>query len=291
MDVSGPVCNIVKRRRVFTRTPMASRRMSVAFSDTPPTIHHVPEQEDEEEDHLHFIRESTERTRLERLVHVAYPRKLSTFKQMVESWRQNETNVLFGNLGRQPYLLNYFLDLCFGYNESVKIQCQWKLPSGYQTNDDDEPLDFLILVEPYFGYSIQKPPHVKHLVVLTSHLDLYIPDPLNFHVLHLSRRLPLPQTMLRNCTVFKPPIFHLRPTFLEHVRAVLLDVTDSPSAHEAYLRILTGREICNTLPVQLELSERDRNIIRHSVLVTKKRIEERSHSSDLAANIYWLPFL
>lgn len=195
-----------------------------------------------------------------------YPKsQLERMHQLIASWRNRDISIVFGNLGRQPFLLHYYLDLCIGCEEKVKIFCDWDLSSEYQTANAHD-VDFLIHVEPHFGFTIHRQPTVKHLVVLTSHLSLcyWDSDYIEYDYLHLSdiRTTNLPDSRLENCTRFKPPIFHTQALEASLPRAVLLDVSRSRTAREAYLCLLTGREIVRDRPYNIEMDPHHSDIIR-----------------------------
>ncbi|GIX89625.1 uncharacterized protein CEXT_201401 [Caerostris extrusa] len=91
--------------------------------------------------------------------------------------RHHSISIIFGNLGRHPALLNYYLDYCFTSQETVGVLSAWPFKSPYRVDAVNavEPLDFLFILEPYFGYTVYKPAHVKHVIVLSSHLCLLSP--------------------------------------------------------------------------------------------------------------------
>lgn len=234
-----------------------------------------------------WIHESSKRKRMEELIFRNPRTELQNVKSMISTWRNHDINIVFGNLGRQPYLLNYYLDMCFGPEENIRITCRWKLPSHYQT--DAENLDFLFLVEPFFGYTIQKPSSVKHLIVLTSHLSLYYAKDPTFHFLHLSsnKNQHLPSCSLEEGKLFYPPIFHENFDIPVPRGAVLLDVTKSKSANEAYLRLLTGKEIIQKRPFKIVMNDRDRVILQTHLLITRRQAKKMWDIPWLE-NIYWI---
>lgn len=92
--------------------------------------------------------------------------------------KRRPVTVVFGNLGRLPHLLSYYLDLCFEPNEEIRVLSEfWEetnLDDSYE--DDGTYCDVLIMMEPKFGTKIYKPSYAKRLIVLTSHLILQIDD-------------------------------------------------------------------------------------------------------------------
>lgn len=224
-----------------------------------------------------FIRESHRRTALEKVI-LKHPKsQLDHVRNLISLWRSREISIVFGNLGRQPFLLNYYLDLCFSFEETVIVQCNWNLSLEYQTNKCQN-IDFLIHVEPYFGFTVHKDPTVKHLIILTSHINLcyWGKQEIDYYYLYFSNIniLKPPDTHLKDCTVFKPPIFHQQVQQNTLPRTVLLDVSDSKTAHEAYLRLLTGREMIHKRPFNLYLNPRDEIILKVNLHYHKKRVEQ-----------------
>lgn len=226
---------------------------------------------------LDFIRESHRRTALEKIIFKHPKSQLQHMRNLISFWRSRDISIVFGNLGRQPFLLNYYLDLCFSFEETVKLQCNWDLSLEYQSNKCKN-IDFLIIVEPYFGFTVHKYPTVKHLIILTSHMNLcyWGKEEIDYYYLHLSNinisRLPDPH--LKNYKVLKPPVFHkqVQPDALP--QSILLDVSDSKTAHEAYLRLLTGREMIHNNPFNLHLNPRDETILKINLHYHRKRIQE-----------------
>lgn len=238
---------------------------------------------------LESVRHSTHRSLLEKQVHHNPHNELERVKQIIAAWRTSSTFVVFGNLGRQPHLLNYFLDLCIRHDETVRVVCRWDIPIAYR---DRPPLDFLIVVEPHFGYTVHKPPDVQHLIVFSSHLYMNTPTCTKFYCLHLSsQKVPdPPQQHVPALKSFHPPLFHDTPIQL-HKHPVVLDLTPCSTAHEAYLRFLTGREICCQVPVQIAMNERDAAIIRDCAIRTKERFVFNFEDNPSLSKIYWDFFL
>lgn len=218
--------------------------------------------------------------------------ELEHMRNLVSSWRNNDVSVVFGNLGRQPALLSYYLDLCFSHNDNVIIQCRWNVSSEYQKKRVKNA-DFVIYLEPCFGFTIHKYPSVKHLIILTSHLNLDLSEinDIQFYQLHLSsdKIENLPDPTLTDYEVFVPPIFHDK-IYDELPDKILLDVTRSKSAHEAYMRLLTGREIIRRKPFKIQMKERDENYLKRCLSLSKLRIK-LLWSESWMDSIYWNGFV
>lgn len=226
---------------------------------------------------LDGVRASHTRTALEKIIFKHPKSQLQHVRNLISFWRTQNISIVFGNLGRQPFLLNYYLDLCFSFEETVKVQCKWNLSLEYQRNQHTN-VDFLFIVEPYFGFTVIKDPCVKHLIILTSHMNLcyWGKEEIDYYYLHLSTintsRQPDPH--LKHYKVLKPPIFHkqVQQDFLP--QPVLLDVSNCKTAHEAYLRLLTGREMIHNNPFNLHLNPRDESILKINLHYHRKRIQE-----------------
>lgn len=228
--------------------------MAVSFNDNI-VVHDIPLSEDRSMG-TDIIRESHRRTQIEKSVDIR------TVKALIESWRLYPVNFVLGNLGRQPTLLHYFIDMYFQVHELIKVD------APFETEYQDPYPDFLFIVEPYFGYSV--PPNAGgHVVVLCSHASLNLPKDTHFSYLHLV----FPKNEIIVQATVKPPINHL-----ETVKGNILDVTDATSAHEAYLRIWTGIEQCH--PDKILVKQRDRDILQMHVDKIKHVMKERDWTGD-----------
>lgn len=254
---------------------MGTVKKNVSFADDDaPNIIYEYERPQSPPTDAECVRESAERSSLEKSIIERPYTHLERMHSLIASWRTRDISVVFGNLGRQPFLLNYYLEICFGNEDRIKIVCESQLSSDYQTQDDTDA-DFLILVEPYFGFSIQKHPTVKHLVILTSHLSLHYwgTDTIEYDYLYLTdSAIPnLHDPHLQDCTPFKPPVFHLQVQKDVLPETVLLDVSGSKTAREAYLRVLTGRDIIQNKPFKIQMDERDQVIIKVALRITREK--------------------
>ncbi|GFT26023.1 uncharacterized protein NPIL_16961 [Nephila pilipes] len=142
-----------------------------------PTYYEIENTECAEKNYLNFLlQESMDRCRGEYASLQMNPKtQLSKALDLFNQCRTKDVTIVFGNLGRHPLILTYFLDYCFTAQESVGIVAHWSTHSPYQVKPPISSLDFLFFVEPYFGFGVQKPDNVKHLIVLTSHLSLSLP--------------------------------------------------------------------------------------------------------------------
>lgn len=222
------------------------------------------------------MRQSSHRRLVEGSVFRSPSTEIDRLRRVISSWREHDTSIVFGNLGRQPYLLDFYLDMCFSHREEVSVECRWKLQSPYQIESLEKEVDFLFLVEPNFGDAIRKPERAKRLVVLTSHLSLSASDhDKRYYSLHLTskRKYDPPRSDLREGTVFKPPIFHEQRIDSLPDEPVFLDVRGSKSANEAYLRLLTGKEMIGKRPYKILMDDRDREILKRILPETERKIK------------------
>lgn len=236
---------------------------------------------------LECCRKSTERSVCESYLLQKPETELEHVQSMIASWRYNKISIVFGNLGRQPFLLNYFLDLCFGYEETVKVNCDWTLETGYQTMENTDA-DFIFRVEPYFSYTALKQDSVKHLVVLTSHLNINAFGNVQYYKLHLSSKMieNFPVPTLDDPQIFEPPIFHSNRDSLKLKSNVLLDVSKSKTAHETYLKLLTGRELVDTRRFAVRVNPLVEQNLKSFVKLSKKRVKKLWNESWMDS-FYW----
>lgn len=258
---------------------MTSR--SVHFSDPVDTLVSIEETEYESEQPFSgFERDSCKRSCLETSIFHEPSSQLAQVRALIDSWRDRDLSVVLGNLGRQPFLLNYYLDLCFGSEEVVKIECDWKIFPDYQTTVSRD-IDFLIYVEPHFGFTLHRNANAKHTVILSSHLSLhYWGDEHHVHYYYLNlisvSNLQLPDPHLQNYKVFKPPIFHDQTYNHLPSDSLLLDISDSKCAREGYLRLLTGWEMIQHRAHDIQMPERYRKVLKSNVEVTLQRVQRLS---------------
>ncbi|GFS82730.1 uncharacterized protein TNCV_4416911 [Trichonephila clavipes] len=245
---------------------------SVRFN-LPPSFQRV---EPGEKDYLRdLLREGVDRLRGEFNSLQMHPKtQLSKAVQLFYQCRSKEVTVVYGNLGRLPLILTYFLDFCFSAQESVAVIANWEINSPYQVKHPISSVDFMILVEPYFGYVVQKPSYVKHLIVLTSHLSLSLAS-CQVKRLHVGASASdiCPITSSDPATLLHPPIFHDGKANQVPLKGLVqLDVTQSKSAHEAFLRMLTGHEMLRNRPYTLKISPRDEQRLKIHLRINRVRL-------------------
>lgn len=193
-----------------------------------------------------------------------------------EMCRAHKVTILFGNLGRNPLLVTYFLDLIFSHCETVGIQTPWPWKTPYRARK--EPLDYVFCVEPCFGFSISPVHHAKHLIVLTSHLSLRWPGRSYVAPLFVGepiRQLPSALETVKG-PLIRPPLYHSQDSVRTLPEQVVLDVSRARSAHEAYLRVLTGRELARrTTRYACQMTQRNVDMIRFHVDKIRREADAR----------------
>lgn len=260
--------------------------MSVRFSEKT-TVFWFPVDGDEGKPSCQLLQESNDRCRAEQhslsLVH-SPSTEFSRVRQTFETCRFHDITIIFGNLGRNPLMLTYFLDLIFSYRETIAIQTKWKWKTPYNNingNDITTDCDYLFCIEPYFGFCVLPIPNVKHLIVLTSHLSLKWPRQscvLPLYVGEPIRQLPTPRI---KDPLFRPPLYHQEKIQIFQDR-VVLDVTRSKTAHDAYLRMLTGREMARRIRYACKMTKRNADMIKFHLGKIKLEAETRNWKTSSA---------
>lgn len=217
--------------------------------------------------------------------------ELDHFQSLMHSLRRFPISILFGNLGRQPYLLLYSIDRYFHPDEKVRILSSWSIHSRYVVRKlDNQPIDFLFVVEPYFGYTVQKQPNVKHSIVLTSHLSVSVLDPsvqyFQFFLTSFGKYQTPSLEDSNDLETFAPNTFHDVDTLFSFRKTGVLMNVHSRSAHEAYLKILTGREILRDVPYKISISPKRQEIIQAHVHLSKVKANQL-WKADFTRQAFW----
>ncbi|GBO07460.1 hypothetical protein AVEN_202729-1 [Araneus ventricosus] len=181
--------------------------------------------------------DALDRLRCETILGFECKQYLKDIKSLFES--PSNLTVVFGNLGRHPYLLTYYLDMCVDYD--VSIQCRWDTHSPYQ---DDRTCNVIVRLEPDFDEIIEKLPSVRKLFVFTSHANFIVREKYKFIVLHVGS---MENPIVVNDTphyVFRPDVLHYRRLQLPpESSTVLVDISETHSKIECYLKILNAIEV------------------------------------------------
>ncbi|GFY55240.1 uncharacterized protein TNIN_321851 [Trichonephila inaurata madagascariensis] len=115
---------------------------------------------------------------------------------------------------------------------------------------------------------------MKRLIVFTSHLSLFLPS-CQVQRLHVGAQASdtCPITSLDPATLLHPPIFHDGKANQVPLKGLVqLDVTQSKSAHEAFLRILTGHEMLRNRPYTLKISPWNEQRLKVHLQITLERL-------------------
>lgn len=251
--------------------------MSVQF-DVLPVLHCYAKDEDDSENS--YVQDGMDRLRAERITIRHRKSHLNTALTLFKKFKDAEITILFGNLGRHPLVLNYLLDFGFTAEESVGVLTPWNTECPYKVNLPLPSLDYLFIVEPYFGASISKLENVKHVIVLSSHLNLqydpsscalenfqvgYPPEPLVYSTQRVARH------------IFNAPAFHNgKANQIPNKSCIHIDIENAKNAHEAYLRLLTAKELFTGRPVTVTIgmSPRNEQHIKFQMRVTREKVKE-----------------
>lgn len=222
---------------------------------------------------------------------------LNQVQDVFDQCRIHPISIVFGNMGRQPRLLDYYLDLYFTSSETVGVKAQWPTGSPYEIEKSTEStiseaeVDFLFVLEPYFGYTIVKPTRVAHLVVFSSHLCLVSPNTCErYFFLQVAphHRIAIP-TELSYTVPWTPPVFYddsssQMPMQPKHV---MIDVTSARCAHEAYLRCLTGRELLSDRPHSIDIKKEHQETLNRQLERSRNAVTGRWATHPSLEEWYW----
>lgn len=267
--------------------------MAVSFDDQPVYHYYV---KDSNGSGNPYVQDGMDRKRAERYCqsHLLTGSHLNSVLSIFKKFKNKDITILFGNLGRNPLLLNYLLDFAFTAQESVGVLTPWEGECPYKVKIPLPCLDFLFIVEPYFGVTISKLDHVKHIIVLTSHLNLQY-DPSNYAIETVHEGYP-PEPLIYSDQqiaqhVYRPPIFHNgKANQIPNQSCIHIDVTNAKSSHEAYLRLLTGKETLVGRPVTIGMSKKAETHINFQIGILRKKVKELGWKKKWVENGYLQEF-
>lgn len=213
--------------------------MAVQFNPLPPTIHsYDPSTEENLVDYYQIARD---RQREEPFL----PSPSTYLQYAIQLFQIKENVVVFGNLGRYPHLLNYYLDICIPHHCNVRVvenNLGFSIPSCYR-DDGSSKCDILIFIEPTFGDVIRRWERAKKVVYLTSHLNLYIPSSFKVMAYQFGELKSLPPQIDEQNTADAIMIPRLGQLYVPYdAKIVKVDLTKCRTAREAYLCLLQARE-------------------------------------------------
>lgn len=200
-------------------------------------------------------------------------------QKLFASFNGDDFTIIFGNLGRHPALLDHYIkaNLCFDRDTKIVLTCTQK---GYSSEFwvkeiPQDAVDYLFIVEPYFGYTVHRHLNVRHLIVLTSHLCMTIPTRAKLRTFYLSAfaNSTMPELDMRECVSWKPPLFHRDGPEIKKSGPVLMDVSEAKTVHEAFLRALTGYEMIRGRLFSFRMNEYQKVILRRLLKSTNKEVK------------------
>lgn len=166
--------------------------------------------------------------------------------------------VVFGNLGRHPYLLEYYLDIYFDSTKIVHIRSFWwnhiNIDSNYR--DDKSPCDMLILLEPLPYERINHVSYAKSILVLTS-FQYYYPSNYPTKSLYLGNNRNIMKILKRYTHVKNSNIYHFTPQLFCNYRIpffnkpnVFMKISHYQSKNEIFLYILNMIDFISNLNIK-----------------------------------------
>ena len=253
--------------------------MSVSFNCLPSILYYLPDAKS----NVNHLQSSFDRSWAEskslgtQRPHFVFQESRHIF----ELCKTNDTTIIFGNLGRNPLMITYFLDLIFTSNETVGILTQWSWDTPYSTKAGY--YDFLIIIEPCFGDCIYSHPNVKHLIVLTSHLSLKWPSNSLLLALHIGDFTSLPSDI--KGVTFNPPMYHQEKNY-NLPNKTIIDVTQFTSDHNAYLGLLTGIELSREKLFKCKLLNCQSKVLKKHVSRTMQIVRDQGWTDFWIYKVY-----
>lgn len=181
--------------------------------------------------------------------HVKAPRNMASLQQILRNATSGIT-VVYGNVGRLPHAISYYLDLFF---EDARVRSPWWPEMGLDESyeDDGTRCDVLIVLEPLMGSTVERPPYASRMLVFTSHLNLRLPAAARVLAHHEGnvRKVKIPfKGYVDACVLDESTTLGFRPSValrshveLEpHQNNVCVDLTHCASVLETYLSLLNA---------------------------------------------------
>lgn len=166
--------------------------------------------------------------------------------------------IVLGNLGRHPYLLEYYLDVYFDSTKIVHIRSLWwnNININEYYRDDGSHCDMLIILEPFSYQVIQKVHYAKSILILTS-FRYYNPDNYPIKSLYLGNyqniiKILKLYTRAKNLDIyhFKPQLFcNNRIPFFQEPN-VLMRISHYQSNNEILLYILNMIDLISNMNIK-----------------------------------------
>lgn len=224
--------------------------------------------------------------------HISPEQYMASVQNLLEDvCKRQSVTVVYGNLGRYPKLIQYYIDLIYDADEAIAFRIGTiddpidetaAVMEGFKTltenYDEKSSCDVLFWIEPVWGVTVQRPSWARRLIVLSSHLALEIPDTestrvVAHHVGDVCAKIPPFKNYVRSpkgCDYsFVPDLFlnkHVeiiggqgwtycgdaRKQKRDAYKNVCADVTKCNNLWEVYLRLLTARDIVQYSSSMLE---------------------------------------
>lgn len=236
--------------------------------------------------------------------HISPLHSMTSVQNLLEdTCRRQPVTVVYGNLGRYPKLVQYYLDVIYGEKEVIAIRVgthhvddpidessieRFRSPIECYADDEYSACDVLFWIEPQWDATVERPERARRMIVLTSHLQLNILNAMETRV--VAHHVGDSSDGQRNVEI--PPLKQYVPTlkekgdcdfsfvpdiFLErHVeilggsgwtyrggdakqkkkdsqyKTACADLTQCKNVWEAYLRLLTARDVVRYSSASLE---------------------------------------
>lgn len=175
--------------------------------------------------------------------------KMNSVQQLLEEYiKPNKSTIVFGNLGRRPSLLIYYINMLFR-DLIVTIRSRWE-------TDLETDTDVLVWLEPEFSTMIEKPSHAHCMIVFTSHLHLdYSDNVVGYHLGDpCTRYEPLIQKKrihlrdwpsLRKCVFLRPEPFQCAYKEIPRQSYVIVNLRHCRDSHETYICLMNSFDVLN----------------------------------------------
>lgn len=253
----------------------------IAFSD------HVECFEYEAESPKFVDFSAADRFRMESILDFDPKMFLPRIQKLFESCASNEVTVVYGNLGRHPYLLTYFVDLCF--DENVSFECRWDTHSPYQ---DGQKSTTVIRLEPDFDETVSVPSHARRLIVFSSHAAFRVVGRENYKMMtcHFGQCKVPRCTTGKHDVSFEPDALHVeRKRIPDRSCVVQVDVSNSKTLNESYLKLLNAFELLRNHSVVVRFPENFKYLMP-ILTASKRRLREFDIENSDLERVYVDPF-
>lgn len=122
--------------------------------------------------------------------HISPQQYMTSVQNLLEDvCRRQPVTVIYGNLGRYPKLIQYYIDVIYPTDEAITFRIGTNHVDVSSTDEEMEgfkslienyeektPCDMLFWIEPRWGVTVERPRWARRLIVLSSHLRLEIPN-------------------------------------------------------------------------------------------------------------------